>query len=434
MKPYYERNILEKIISDDILDNMTLENVYHVLNENVFPFLSEDERNFVKELEEFCIKLEDSIDNDKDVYVLFPKLGERGYIQRMNPWEEKGFLTAGMKYEVLLGMVLAICDAELDLARLASGILAGNPCYHHHNNRDSVIRAKNEIYAGTKIGCIGITEPRRGSDAVNLETKCTKLDDGSVRFDGEKVFTTNGAKADYWVAYGVYDKDHPRETMVQALISRDMGVKTNRLGIWSVPRVYIAHTFFNGVVVPSDYILGDNGLGYHHLFEGLVPERISITGSALGICWGNLIRSMIYCDQRIQFRKPISRYQGVSFVNADLFAKLMAGTSLALNLSEFYDKMILDLQKKGGKPSPAAEKIAASQAAHAKYYLTKLSHEIAYEVQNAMGGIALTDNLKVDRTFNVSKIQEVIGGTRNIMLLLIANQINRTIRDLLKSK
>ncbi|MFX0103246.1 MAG: acyl-CoA dehydrogenase family protein [Candidatus Hodarchaeota archaeon] len=429
MNEFYNRNILEKIIDDDILDNMALQNVYSALNETLFPFLNDEEKAFIEELEQFCVKLEPTIDLEKDVYVLFPKLGEKGYLQRMNPW--KNFTKAGMKYEVLLGLILAICDAELDLARLASGILAGNPCYHHNDGKDAVLKAMDELFAGTKVGCIGITEPSRGSDAVNMQTICTKVDDG-VRFSGEKVFTTNGAKADYWVAYGVYNTANPRGSMVQALISRDMGITTKRLGIWSVPRVHIAHTFFNDCIVPNDYILGDDGKGYKNLFEGLTPERISITGSAMGICWGNLIRSMLYCDQRVQFGKQISKYQGVSFINGDLFAKLMAGTILALDLAGFYDENILDLERKGKRPSKTAEKTASSQAAMAKYYLTKLSHEISYEVQQAMGGISVTDNLKVDRATDVSKIQEVIGGTRNVMLLLITGAIKRTVRGILK--
>ncbi|MHA1821003.1 MAG: acyl-CoA dehydrogenase family protein [Promethearchaeota archaeon] len=420
-------NILEKIIDDKIQENITLRNIYTILNENLFPLLKEEEREFVKEVEEFCIDLKPTIDYEKDVYVLFPKLGEKGYIQRMNPFED--FVPAGMKYEVLLGLVMAMCDAELDLARLASGILAGNPCYHHHDGREPVLKAMEEIYRGKKIGCIGITEPDRGSDAVNLRTMAKKVD-GGVEYNGEKVFTTNGAKADYFVAYAVYNPANPRGSMVQALISRDMGVKTRRLGIWSVPRVHIAHTIFDHVVIPNDYILGDNGKGYNNLFEGLVPERISITGSGMGICWGNLIRSMLYCEQRIQFGKPISKYQGVSFVNADLFAKLMAGTSLALTTAEFYDKNILQKEN----PSKEAEKTAAAQAAQAKYFLAKLSHEISYEVQNAMGGLALTDNLDVDRTFNVSKVQEVIGGTRNIMLLLISGGMKKQVKKILKPK
>ena len=426
---FYEKNIMEKIIDDDILANMKLSNVYSILNDNIFSFLNKEEQDFVLKLEDFCIELEKEIDIKKDVYGLFPKLGEKGYMQRMNPWKE--FTQAGMKYEVLLGLIMAICDAELDLARLASGILAGNPCYRHHDGKEVILKAMNEIYAGTKIGCIGITEPTQGSDAVNMGTLCEKVE-GGVKWSGEKVFTTNGAKADYWVAYGVYNPANPRGSMIQSLLSRDMGVTTKRLGIWSVPRVHIAHTFFNDCVVPDEYMLGDNGKGYTNLFEGLVPERISITGSSMGICWGNLIRSFLYCAQRVQFGKPIAKYQGVSFVNADLYAKLMAGTVLALNLADFYDENILKVVEKGERPSKSADKTAASQAAQAKYYLAKLSNEISYETQNTMGGMALTDNLKTDRAFNVSKVQEVIGGTRNVMLLLMSGQINRDVKKLIR--
>ena len=106
----------------------------------------------------------------------------------------------------------------------------------------------------------------------------------------------------------------------------------------------------------------------------------------------------------------------------------MAATCLALNLAGFYDKNILQ----NDNPSSADEKTAATQAAQAKYLIAKLSHEISYEVQNAMGGMALTDNLKVDRTLEVSKVQEVIGGTRNVMLILMDGAIRRMIKGVIK--
>jgi len=97
-----------------------------------------------------------------------------------------------------------------------------------------------------------------------------------VIYNGEKVYTTNAPKADYFCTYGVYDTANPRDTMVQAMIKRDFGVRTERLKINSVPRVHIAHTFFENAKIPNDYILADDGLGYVRLFEGLVPERLSI--------------------------------------------------------------------------------------------------------------------------------------------------------------
>ena len=414
----------EKIINDDILAKMSLENVFKIFNDNVYPMLNTEEREYCDKLQEFCIDLNPKIDRSKDVYGLLPELGKHGYIQRINPW--KDFKPVGMKKEILLGTHLSMLDPQLELARLASGILCGNPTFHyyeHGGESDVARKIQDELLSGQKIGCIGITEPERGSDAVNLTTICTKTDDGVI-FNGEKVYTTNGPKADYFCCYGVYDEGNPRDTMIQAIIAREFGVKTERLKINSVPRVHIAHTILDNVKVPQDYILADNGLGYKRLFEGLVPERLSIMGSGIGICWAGIIYGIIYTNLRKQFGKPVIRYQGVGYGLADLLTKSSAATALALQAATVYDEKILFADE----PSKEAGKWIAAISSQGKYYVAKLTHEICYEVQQHMGGLSVTDNTPLDGLTDVSKIEEVIGGTRNIQLLLIQGQIQRYIR------
>ena len=413
----------EKIIDDKILEKMSLENVFKIFNDNVFPMLNEEEQNYCLELQQFSLNLRPRIDKSKDVYGLLPELGKRGYIQRINPW--KDFKPYGMKKEILLGAHLSLLDPQLELARLASGILCGNPTFHyyeHGGESDIPMKVQDELLSGQKIGCIGITEPERGSDAVNLTTKCTKTDNGVI-YNGEKVYTTNGAVADYFACYGVYDESNPRDTMVQAIIAREFGVKTERLKINSVPRVQIAHTILDNVLVPKEYILADDGLGYKRLFEGLVPERLSIMGSGVGICWAGLIYGIIYTNLRKQFGKPVITYQGVGYALADLLTKTNAATALALQAASVYDERILFTEN----PSKEAEKWVASISSQGKYYLAKLAHEVCYEVQQHMGGVSVTDNTPVDEYCDVSKIEEVIGGARNIQLLLIQSQIQRYI-------
>jgi len=411
----------EKIINDQILEKMSLENVFKIFNDNVFPMLNEEEREYCNKLQEFCLDLHPKIDKSKDVYGLLPELGKHGYIQRINPW--KDFKPYGMKKEILLGAHLSLLDPQLELARLATGILCGNPTFHYYEHggaSDIPLKVQDELLSGQKIGCIGITEPERGSDAVNLTTKCTKTDEGVI-FNGEKVYTTNGAVADYFACYGVYDEANPRDTMVQAIIARDFGVRTERLKINSVPRVQIAHTILDNVLVPRDYVLADDGLGYKRLFEGLVPERLSIMGSGVGICWAGLAYGIIYTNLRKQFGKPVIRYQGVGYGLADLLTKTNAATALALQAATVYDERILFAEK----PSKEAEKWVASISSQGKYYLAKLTHEVCYEAQQHMGGISITDNTPVDELCDISKIEEVIGGSRNIQLLLIQSQIQR---------
>ncbi|MFW9873526.1 MAG: acyl-CoA dehydrogenase family protein [Candidatus Thorarchaeota archaeon] len=413
----------EKIINDEILEKMSLENVFKIFNDNVYPMLNKEEQDYCDQLQEFCIEIDPKIDRSEDVYGLFPKLGKCGYVQRINPWRD--FKPFGMKQEILLGAHISMLDPQLELARVASGILCGNPTFHyyeHGGESDVALRVQDDLLSGQKIGCIGITEPERGSDAVNMTTKCTKTDDGVI-YNGEKVYTTNGPKADYFCCYGVYDNENPRDTMVQAIIAREFGVKTERLKINSVPRVHISHTILDNVKVPKDYILADDGLGYKRLFEGLVPERLSIMGSGIGICWAGIIYGIIYTNLRKQFGKPVVRYQGVGYGLSDLLTKSNAATALALQAATVYDDKILF----AGEPSKEAGKWVAAISSQGKYYVAKLTHEICYEVQQHMGGVSVTDNTPLDELCDVSKIEEVIGGARNIQLLLIQGQIQRYI-------
>jgi len=416
----------EKIIKDEILEKMTLENVFKILNDNLFAMLNDEEQGFCKELQEFCLELHPKIDKSQDVYVLFPELGKHGYMQRINKWRD--FTPYGMKKEILMGLHLSILDPQLELARLASGILCGNPTFHyfHHGGESSAIqRVQDELISGQKIGAIGITEPERGSDAVNMTMKCTKTDDGII-YNGEKVYTTNGPKSDYICTYGVHDVEHPRQTMVQAMISRDFGYETRRLKINSVPRVHIAHTIMNNVSVPKDYILADDGKGYTRLFEGLVPERLGIVGSGVGICWGALIYGIIYSNLRRQFGQEIIKYQGVGFSLADLLSQTTAATSLALQAATIYDEKVLFAEER----SAAAEKWCAAVSSQGKFILSKLTHTVCYEVQQACGGITVTDNTPIDEFMDTSKIEEVIGGARNIQLFIIQNLLRRYSKDL----
>ncbi len=415
--------IQEKIIKDEILEKLELGNFYKILNQNIFPLLNEEELAFVKEVEDFCLELAPTIDREKDVYVLFPKLGEQGFIQRMNKY--KDFVPYGMKYEVLLATILSICDPQLDLARLASGILCGNPTFQHGETSE-ISKVQADLMEGKGIGCILITEPERGSDAVNLLTTCEKVDDGVI-FNGEKVFTTNGPKADYFVGYGVYNMKDPRGTMVQAMFKKEFGIRTERLRINAVPRVHISHSILEDVKVPYPYILGDDGKGYNYLFDGLIPERISIVGSTLGICWNGLIHGLIYSNLRKQFNKDIIGYQGVGFPLADLLTKVTAATMMAFQIASIYDDKILFAEK----PSKEIEKWMASLSSQIKYYGCKLSHEVCYEIQNHMGGISLTDNTLLDEALDASKVEEVIGGTRNVQLLIVKNSIRRMFRSIL---
>nr|MDO8110795.1 acyl-CoA dehydrogenase [Candidatus Sigynarchaeota archaeon] len=413
-----------KVLKDEIAQKMALKNVYKLLNEQVDLLLSPDERKFVQELQAFCIDHEKKIDYTKDVYVDFPELGKHGYIQRLNSWKQ--FTQAGSKYEILLGLNLAMMDPELDLARLASGILCGNPTFQHGHTPE-LKKVQDELMAGTKIGCIGMTEMNRGSDTGHMEARCTTLPDG-FKFEGTKAFTTNGPKADYFIGYGCVDSAKPRETMVQAMLSREMGITTERLTIPVVPRVHIGKTYFNGLKCPNTMVTGPPGKGHEYLFDGLVPERLAIVGSSLGIGWSSLLNGVIYCSLREQFGNPIMSYQAVSFPFADLFIRLSSATITAFRIAEIYDAKILKAKRE--EISKDLFKASAQWSSQIKQLAARLAHEITYETQQLMGGVSVTDNTRVAQTAGVSQIQEVIGGSRGIQQLILSGNLAKLIRSI----
>ena len=409
------------ILDEEIKEKLKSEKIYRIFNNFIFPIITEEEREFLEELESFLLKnIEPKMNLNEEVYSLFPILGQKNYIQRLNPYGE--FERYNMRYEMLLAMATSIIDPELDLARVVTGVIFANPLFQFGRG-DRISEILNQIMTGKKIGCICITERRHGSDAVNMETKVLDKGDHLI-FDGEKLYTTNGPVADYFIVYGVSDVSDPRGTMYQAIAERGYeGLITNRLGIQSVPRIEIGQTLFNSVKIPRENVLGEKGQGYKNLFSGLVAERCAIIGSSLGIAWLTAITGLIYTNLRVQFHRPVYDFQGVSFPQTQNFTELMAATELGFKAASEYNKTIerkyFDQQK--------FVKYNAAFSSGTKYLASHLAHKISYETQQLCGGIAFTDNLRIDKALEVAKVQEIIGGARNIQLYLVS----RAIKDMI---
>jgi len=411
---------MKKITGVDILDpsireKLSTRNIYDIFNEFINPLITSEEQEFLEEVEDFLIKeVEPKINLNNEVYELFPLLGKGNYIQRLNQYGNAEKF--GMRYEILLAMACSIIDPELDLARVVSGVIFANPLFQFGNN-DHISNIIDQVMSGKKIGCLCITERTQGSDAVNMKTIIEEHND-YLTLNGEKVYTTNGSVGDYFVVYGVSNIANPRGTMYQVIAEREFdGVETSRLGIQSIPRVQVGQTIFNDVKIPKENILGGAGEGYSNLFSGLVAERDAIIGSSLGISWLTAITALIYTNFREQFSQPIYNFQAVSFPITKLFTELMAATDFGIRTATEYKKTL---------KYPDQTKFIKYNAAFSsgtKFLASNLAQRLSYEVQQLCGGIAFTDNLRIDSAHEVSKVQEIIGGARNIQLYLVSKAI-----------
>ena len=122
-------------------------------------------------------------------------------------------------------------------------------------------------------------------------------------------------------------------------------------------------------------------------------------------------------NNRKQFDQEVLKFQGVGFLLTDLWAKLMNVTQGLLRFTEKYDVAV---EKYGGElPKNMAQAMVAA-ASQLKYHTCALSKEICYEAANLMGGAGLCDNTLMHDLLNISRIQEIVGGSRQIQLYILS--------------
>jgi butyryl-CoA dehydrogenase len=413
---------MDRAINEEILDKMSLKNRYAFLNANLMTVLEQDQMNFLKQAQKFCIRYEKKNEithaPDEEFYSWIPDFGKEGLISRAHPYTEidMNYEEHGLTIELMRCLALSFFDPQFSMAGGAT-ILAINPVYFHHEGMPIRLEILKKYVTGESPGAILITEPERGSDAVHQLTLCNEQEDGSYLINGEKIFNTNAPKSRYVVMYATAEQNNGN-AMAQFLVDTSWdGWHCDRVMIPWVPKVWIGHEHFTNMRVPKEYVLGGVGKGREHLFEGLVPERIGIALDATSQCWNALAHAAIYANNRKQFDQEILKFQGVGFLLTDLWAQLTNVTQGLLRFTEKYDAAI---EKFGGElPKNIAQAMVAA-ASQLKYHTCALSKEICYEAANLMGGAGLCDNTLMHDLLNISRIQEIVGGSRQIQLYILS--------------
>ncbi len=427
-----DRRFKTQVINDEILEKLSLINRYNFLNENLSLMLNEKQFDFLKEVQNFSLKYEreKKITHglEEDVYEWYPDFGKQGYITRQHAYEciDLNYKEFGMTMDFMRILALDFFDPQFTMGSGAT-VICINPIYEHHDNVPVRLEALKELVTGQSPGCLLITEPERGSDAVHMLTICQEQEDGSFILNGTKIFNTNAPRSKWAVAYATAEKNNGN-LMAQFLINTSWeGWNCERVGISWVPKLYLGKEKFNNLRVPKEYILGPVGKGREHLFEGLIPERISIAVRGVSECWGALAHAIIYANMRRQFDKEILLFQGVGFTLTDLMAKTTALTHGILKFCEIYDEK---MEKYGGKLPENISRAFVALGSQYKYNCALLSKKVCYEAANLMGGAGLCDNTLMQDYVNISRIQEIIGGSRQIQQFIMSRNLRYLFKNL----
>lgn len=261
------------------------------------------------------------------------------------------------------------------------------------------------LLRGKKIGAFGLTEPNAGSDAGGTETTAVDMGDYYL-LNGNKIFITNAPIADTYVVMAVTTPNIGTKGISAFIVEKNFagftfGTHYDKMGIRSSST---AELIFNNVKVPKENLLGNLGDGFKVAMSTLDGGRIGIAAQALGIAQGAYEQALAYAKDRIQFGKPISSNQAVSFKLADMATKLRAARLLIYSAAEL-------------KENHAPYGI---ESAMAKQYASDVALEITNDAMQIFGGTGYLKGMDVERMYRDAKITTIYEGTNEIQRIVIA--------------
>jgi butyryl-CoA dehydrogenase len=337
---------------------------------------------------------------------IFKQAAELGLAGIALPESEGGAGFDHIAYTIVVEEVSRCC-ASTGVILSVQNSLYGDPI--HRYGTDEQKKKFLEPYArGEKIGCYALTEPQAGSNAAALQTKAVKTGDKYI-LNGTKAWITNGGAADAAI---VYVNTHPEkgEKGITALVVEKgtpgfkTGKEEKKLGISATA---CCELIFTDCEVPVANRIGNEGEGYKVALSTLDGGRIGIAAQATGIAQGAFEAAQKYSEERLAFGHPISQFQTIQFMLADMATEIDAARLL--------------VRKAAWKQDTGAR--FSMDAAIAKLFASEMATRVTHKAIQIHGGNGYSREYPVERNYRDARITEIYEGTSEIQRLVISSWI-----------
>ena len=265
-----------------------------------------------------------------------------------------------------------------------------------------------DLCTGNKIGAFGLTEPGAGTDAAGQQTTAV-LDGDNYILNGSKIFITNGGVADTFIVFAMTDKSKGTKGISAFIVEKgfpgfSIGKKEDKLGIRASSTTEL---IFENCVVPKENLIGREGKGFGIAMKTLDGGRIGIAAQALGIAEGALDEAIKYMKERKQFGRPISAFQGLQWMVAEMSTKIEAARFLVYKAAWL---------KENKQPY-------SIDAARAKLYAAEVAMDVTTKAVQLFGGYGYTKEYPVERMMRDAKITEIYEGTSEVQKMVISGSL-----------
>jgi alkylation response protein AidB-like acyl-CoA dehydrogenase len=335
----------------------------------------------------------------------FKRAGELGMLGVTMPEEYGG---AGLSYVDYVNVIeeLGVIDSGFALSVAAHNSLGSGHIYLA-GNAEQKKKWLPKLTSGEWIGAWGLTEPGSGSDAGGLRTTAVR-DGNDWVLNGTKNFITNATYADISVVLAVNDREAKKGVTAFAVEMDRKGIrpgkKENKLGM----RVSdTAELILEDCRVPHENVLGEVGYGFVDAMRVLDGGRISIGALAVGIARGAYEAARDYSKQRQAFGKPISDFQAIQFMLADMATEIEAARLLCHRAATVKD---------------AGEKVTQFSAM-AKLFASEVAVRATEKGVQIFGGYGFVKEFPAEKYYRDVKLCTIGEGTSEIQRVVIARNL-----------
>ncbi len=340
----------------------------------------------------------------------FKKMGELG-ILGITADPEYGGAGLGATAATIVMEEFGKACAGSTLSYLAHAMLCVN---NISTNASAEQKAKYlpKLISGEHIGCMAMSEPGFGSDAVGMQCKATKKDDHYI-INGNKMWITNAQYADVVYLYTRTGKN--KKDLTTFIVEKDtagfsVSKEIHKMGMRSSPTGELS---FENAKVPSINRVGAEGDSISHMMKNLEIERLTISGISLGIAQACVDQCLKYVNEREQFGKPLGQFQMIQKMVAEMAAETEMMRHFLYNICKEWDD---------GKVSNTA-------AAMIKLQLPKMATKIALDAIQVHGGYGYSREFPLERMMRDNKLNEIGAGTNEVMVMIIAKNLINEARE-----
>lgn len=265
------------------------------------------------------------------------------------------------------------------------------------------------IAKGEKLTSFALTESDAGSDAGGIRTTAVR-DGNDYILNGNKQWITNGGEAEIYTVITITDRTKGSRGASAFIVEKDtpgfsFGKKEDKMGIrCSATRELI----FNDCRIPKENLIGREGMGFLVAMKTLDKSRPGVAAQAVGIAQGALDDAIKYARERIQFGKPISSFQGIQFMLADMATQIEAARALLYAGARFIDSEAKDISK---------------ISSMTKLFASDIAMKVTTDAVQIFGGYGYMKDYPVEKRMRDAKITQIYEGTNQIQREVIALQL-----------